>query len=327
METLLVSVTAISLLLATGLAFVAWKLLNDNRARAAARADLLASLADADEFTDDALSIDSETPSFEAERDEVHYAREVAEEAGYDVFRVGSKAGAAPAPRAAAVKPAAPAKPAAPTPGDLLFRHIRSSEDDEMDLAEVQIGSPLFQSTPHSGAGRWIALAATMMVLVVGAGTVLAFHPPSELLASFRHDPKDDQPAVPLELLSLRNGTDSGEFTVTGLVQNPSGAPVLKNVVAVVYLFDQDGKYFASGKAALESASLQPGEESPFVVKIPATGVSRYRVGFRTTDGTVISHVDHRGDTPSGATGVDVGQGQPSALSVPATRPEGTHGH
>jgi hypothetical protein len=63
-----------------------------------------------------------------------------------------------------------------------------------------------------------------------------------------------------------------------------------------VYLFDNTGAYFATGRADLEFRGLRPGEESPFTVKIPeTTGVGRYRVGFRREDGSVIAHVDKRG--------------------------------
>ena len=354
MEPLLVSVTAISLLLATGLALVAWKLLGDTRSRSAARAEMLASLADAEDVphhaaptmaaavdTDDEDDVASVVDDDDAPLDDAHYAREVAEEAGYDVFRAApiGRVDAQPAARVAPIatldvsmetaRRPVPAKPIAASPADLLFRHIRSDEDDDTSLLDGPAASPMFQATSRSGSTRWIGLAAAAAIIVLGTASVLAFKPASHMLAALTHDANDPaHPAAPLELLSLRNGNDSGDFTVTGLVQNPAGAPVLKNVVAVVYLFDREGRYFASGKAPIESGSLQPGEESPFVVKIQASaGVSRYRVGFRTTDGAVIAHVDHRGDTPAGATGVDVGPGQPSAGVTPFAHREITHGH
>jgi hypothetical protein len=100
----------------------------------------------------------------------------------------------------------------------------------------------------------------------------------------------------PLELLSLRHSQDEpGLFTVTGLVEAPAGVPPTPNVVAVVYLFDREGKYFASGTASLDISTLQPGEQSAFVVKIATTeDVSRYRIGFRSKDGRVVNHIDRR---------------------------------
>jgi hypothetical protein len=111
-------------------------------------------------------------------------------------------------------------------------------------------------------------------------------------------------PPKPLELLSLRHQMDARTFTVTGLVQNPPDGTTVHTAVAVVYLFDAEGNYFAGGHAALEFATLKPGDESAFVVRVPNTArVSRYRVGFRSDAGGAIAHVDRRGRAPSGTTG------------------------
>jgi hypothetical protein len=72
--------------------------------------------------------------------------------------------------------------------------------------------------------------------------------------------------------------------------------------MAVVYVFNAQGEYFASGKTTLEFAPLAPGAESPFTVRLPkTTGVTRFRVGFRAQDGAVVAHVDKRG-TPLACT-------------------------
>lgn len=103
---------------------------------------------------------------------------------------------------------------------------------------------------------------------------------------------------APLELLSLSHRNDAQDFVVAGLVQNPQDGRTASSVMAVVYVFNAQGEYFASGKAALEFGSLAPGAESPFVVRLPRTsGVTRFRVGFRTQDGSVVAHVDRRGGT------------------------------
>jgi hypothetical protein len=48
-------------------------------------------------------------------------------------------------------------------------------------------------------------------------------------------------------------------------------------------------------RTPLDYTALAPGEESPFVIRVPLTGtVERYRIGFRTDDGRVLSHVDRR---------------------------------
>ena len=78
-------------------------------------------------------------------------------------------------------------------------------------------------------------------------------------------------------------------------MQNPrTGAP-LSRVVVTAFAFGPDGTFLASSRAPLDFTTLAPGDESPFVVTVPVTGVvSRYRIGFRAEDGNVIAHVDKR---------------------------------
>ena len=59
---------------------------------------------------------------------------------------------------------------------------------------------------------------------------------------------------------------------------------------------DRSGTFAGSGRAPLDFTTLDPGDESPFVVTLPnAAGVGRYRVSFRTEDGAV-RHVDRRAE-------------------------------
>jgi len=95
-----------------------------------------------------------------------------------------------------------------------------------------------------------------------------------------------------LELLSMRHQRAGEVLTVTGLVRNPGVAP--GPITAVVFAFDRDGGFVASGRAPLEFATIAAGDESPFQVTIPdVKDVGRYRVSFRTTAG-VVRHVDRR---------------------------------
>ena len=136
-----------------------------------------------------------------------------------------------------------------------------------------------------------LVVAAVALGLVGGAtATYMFYRPPTSGLSLGWSGV-----ARPLELMSLSQGSDAGTFTVTGLVQNPRDGAAMQDVTAVVYLFDRDGNYFASGKAALDNNALRPGEESPFVVRVPSAGVvSRYRIGFRSDTNGVIAHVDRR---------------------------------
>jgi hypothetical protein len=100
--------------------------------------------------------------------------------------------------------------------------------------------------------------------------------------------------AAPLELVSLTHERQADSLTVRGVVRNPvSGADVAR-LTAVVFLFNRDGGFLASGRAGVDTPALAPGTEARFAVTIPsAADVGRYRVSFRTDD-RIIPHVDRR---------------------------------
>ena len=98
-----------------------------------------------------------------------------------------------------------------------------------------------------------------------------------------------------LELVSLRDGRQGDTLTITGLVHNPRSGSSLSRVAVTAYTFDDTGSFLASGRALIDVTTFAPGDDSPFVVTVPVTGaVARYRIGFRTEDGRVISHIDKR---------------------------------
>ena len=109
-----------------------------------------------------------------------------------------------------------------------------------------------------------------------------------------------ERPAAPtaqstqeLELLSMRHARAGDNMTVTGLVRN-RGEAASAAIMAVVFVFDRDGGFVASGRAPLEFARIAKGDESPFQVTIPdVKEVGRYRVSFRTESG-IVPHVDRR---------------------------------
>jgi len=99
----------------------------------------------------------------------------------------------------------------------------------------------------------------------------------------------------PLELTSLRHDRDGTEWSIVGLVRNPAGGAPIDRVTAVAFLFDAEGAFLSSGREPLEFATLAAGTESPFAIRITTPHrVARYRVGFRTADGSVIRHIDRR---------------------------------
>jgi hypothetical protein len=103
-------------------------------------------------------------------------------------------------------------------------------------------------------------------------------------------------PLTPLELVSMRHTREDSALRVAGLVRNPrTGSPVTR-LTAVVFAFDRNGSFLASGRAPVDFMTLEPGDESPFVVSVMnGENAARYRVSFRTDTG-VVRHVDRRVD-------------------------------
>jgi hypothetical protein len=191
---------------------------------------------------------------------------------------------------------------------------------------------PLFaESEARTPSHRWIALATVGVVMAVAIGGIYAIYTTdlwSKLTRGKSTVATSNVGEAPLELLSLRHTTDAGgDFVVTGLVQNPATSPALRGVVAVLYLFDREGRYFASGRAPLDVSVLSSGGEAPFVIKVPAAtaGISRYRVGFRQEDGAVVGHVDRRGELPGGTTGDNL-EGTPAPTATPIVGPRRSEG-
>lgn len=143
---------------------------------------------------------------------------------------------------------------------------------------------------------RWMPVIVVLVFVAVGASAVYGgLFQPGAVEARGQ--------SLPLDLLSLSHRVEAGDLIVTGLVQNPREGQPAPRVLAVVYVFNAQGEYSASAKAALEFAPLAPGAESPFMVRIPKTaGISRFRIGFRAEDGSVVAHLDRRGQPIEGTT-------------------------
>ena len=155
--------------------------------------------------------------------------------------------------------------------------------------------SPMFERAPRSGLqsrplvklGVGFAMAVLVIVLVAMNSDR---HGPS---AEERQSVSAEQATPALELLSMRHTRTPDGLTVTGLVRNQSAADTA-SITAVVFVFDHDGGFVASGRAPLEFGSVARGDESPFKVTIPdVKDVGRYRVSFRSPAG-IVPHVDRR---------------------------------
>ncbi len=270
MEMVLLVVSLVSLALATAMSVLAWKLTRDSRLRSAARVEALESLA----FGDDGDLVPAlATPA------------PIATAAPARAFRAGRAA-------------APPTSARRDDPADYLRRLPFEDRRPAEAQAEAYAGDLFDDAEEHRAPShRWAAVAAVVAIVAAGAGTFFLVNTPIGLF----HAAASVAPR-PLELVSLRYaGDEPGYFTVSGLVQNPIGGPQLRGVVAVVYLFDAQGQYVGNGRVALDVATLDPGLESSFILRMPVTAaVSRYRVGFRFPDGTVVAHVDKRVDSTAG---------------------------
>lgn len=108
------------------------------------------------------------------------------------------------------------------------------------------------------------------------------------------HAARIESTAAPIELTSMRHTRHGSALTVTGLVRNPVSGAHVEGLSAVVLAFDGDGTFITSNRAPIDFMSLNPGDESPFVVTIPrAADVGRYRVTFRAGSG-IVRHIDRR---------------------------------
>lgn len=135
-----------------------------------------------------------------------------------------------------------------------------------------------------------VGLMAVVIVIAVAmsSGSSRDERSPSAAVAS--------QQAAPLELVSMRHAREGTALTVSGLVRNPRTGAAATRITAVVFAFDRDGTFVASARAPLDFTTLDPGDESPFMVAIPnVANVGRYRVSFRT-DAGMLRHVDRRAD-------------------------------
>jgi hypothetical protein len=255
MDITLTLVTALSLLIATALALVVLKLLRDERTRSDARVGALA-----------AMSLD---PILDA----------------------------APEHRLVPVPPS--------IERPVRRSHRRASPDVLLDDFEIRpsggavtgVGALFARAEEPSPWGRRLGVIAAFsaVVIAIGAVSVSIRRQEPAAPAAAQAQPAPVLDGVPLELLSLHHVQEPERLVITGVVQNPRNATAVSHVVATAFLFGPDGAFLASSRAPIDFTTLGPGVESPFVVSVATSGaVSRYRVGFRTEDGRVISHVDRR---------------------------------
>ena len=265
MDTILMAVTALSLAVAAGSGAMLIRVLRLERRRSDARVELLEELAAA---------------------------------------RPEPRAAAAAQTRTAVPRPAVP-RPAPPRPRvenaiHEIAARSRGLEDFELRPAAQRAvaGPDIFEEheAPSAWPRRFAVIGALAAVLfIVGAGW-RALGSSAEETSPATQSAQQSQTTTPaLELLSLQHAQQDGMLVISGLVQNPRGSAPLAGVQATVVLFDANGGTLATNRVPIDFTTLAPGDESSFVVRVPAAGaVSRYRVGFRGGDDRILAHVDRR---------------------------------
>jgi hypothetical protein len=146
------------------------------------------------------------------------------------------------------------------------------------------------------GAGALVVggVAALLVLVTSGARPVASSKVAGPLPDASTAARMPELQPVALELIALGHEREDNRITVRGVVRNAGNTTVATHLTAVVLLFNSEGGFLTSGRAAVGTAGLAPGTEVPFVITIPgAADVGRYRVSFRSDD-RVMPHVDRR---------------------------------
>ena len=178
--------------------------------------------------------------------------------------------------------------------------------DEDLPLRPGDSGAPgqLF-ATAHQGggAGRLPIVAGVvgaLAALVLGA--VLLRGGPAATRTTRATPPAatgDNRTVAavapgPLELVALGHERDGNRLIVRGVVRNPSAGSAVEPLTAVVFVFNAEGGFVTSARAAVDANALRSAGETTFAVTVPdAASVSRYRVSFRSGD-RIVPHIDRR---------------------------------
>ena len=154
----------------------------------------------------------------------------------------------------------------------------------------------LFSPPLESTSTGWTRLAAiggaAVVVLSVVAATLLLSGSDDGDAAATAEDVRP-----PLDLIALGH-TEEGPFLdISGSVRNPATGAGVERLSVVALAFDEAGTLIATRRMTVEVPALAAGADSPFVVRLEAAGIRRYRISFLLDD-TPVSHIDRRSAVP-----------------------------
>ncbi len=176
-------------------------------------------------------------------------------------------------------------------------------------------GAPRLDDDPGAPPSQrsvpWVFVAASVVIVVLAVAGVRAIwsggaepaaRPAAAATASDAAGSAGGAAGIPVELVSLNHERTADGLVIRGLVRNPAAASVRSGTSASVFLFDGEGGFLGSGRAALDPSKLGAGSEAAFEVRLPDNpAVRRYRVTFRTPDGDVVPHLDRRAGAGAGS--------------------------
>jgi len=177
---------------------------------------------------------------------------------------------------------------------------------DELGSGEFESEAPgmaegLFGRPPAPGAAsrRTVALAVVGLAMMAAVSAFAWMHGASAADSSAPTAAEPRSAAVrhdfPLELLTLYHSVTSAGFVVSGRLRNPVRGAALRDVVAVVDVYDPDGRVVTTARVPIGSSELGAGESATFSVALPgAPNIARYRVEFQVNGHDPIPHVDLR---------------------------------
>ena len=101
-------------------------------------------------------------------------------------------------------------------------------------------------------------------------------------------------------LIALGHVEEGPFLDISGSVRNPPAGADVEHLSVVAIAFDEAGTLIATRRTPVEVPALSAGADSPFIVRLLAAGVRRYRISFLLDD-TPIPHIDRRSAAPTPA--------------------------
>ena len=164
-----------------------------------------------------------------------------------------------------------------------------------------------------------VAAAFGSAVLVLAFAAVMVLNPVRA--GGTAVGPAAARVAVPIELVSLDHVRAGRGLSIHGRLRNPAAGASIRDLIAVVFLFNGNGEQVGTTQAAVMAMVLAPGGETLFEVPVvDGQRVARYRVTFRIAN-TPVPHVDRRVAPRSATPGpIRVAAERSVALATPPAR-------